>query len=689
MAAAEQATQGDMAHQPIGQPMSESELAQTVQWEIANGLGGSIEDSELTRNWTKALNYFFGRPRGDEVDGRSQVISTDLADVVEQTLAEIMPAFASPDLAEFAALDEDDEDQAQDESDAINYMVLEKCPGFINLEQAIKDAMLQRTGIIKVYVDECVEVTGESHEGLDALTLTQVMQPKQQGEEVEVVSQEATYQTRMQVDPMTGAGYEEEVEVFTVELKRSVIKRELRVDPVPPEEFVVNGDHNSPFLRDARFVCHQKPVTESELIARGYDPELVKTLPTHDTAVEEEDRARSRSEAEHEFDSAHRSGRTIIINESYYNIDFDGDGIAERRKVVTAGNAILLENEYHPYVPFSGGSAFLMPHRFHGISYYDKVRQTQDIKTGFLRKTLDSAEQAIVPRKKAIPGRVNFDDLLSNRIGGVVRMKSLDSADEFPTRDATDVGLKMLDYMDKVRREAVGASLEHGTQSNSPVQNAGAFGLDRWMTAQELLTGLVARNFAETLVQGVFLLAHRVVREDMPEAMKFKTGKNWKEANPQQWLPRDKVSVHIGLSRSERQQRIQMLEMVIQKQQLAIEKAGPGVLADYTGIYRALIDQLKAGNLNNPEQYYIDPASPEGQQAQQQNAQNAQQQQQVMQQQVQQTMMLQQSIEQMKQESAMMKTQLDYQIRANEQLRKWVETELTHDVDIPQQGTGT
>ena len=72
-------------------------------------------------------------------------------------------------------------------------------------------------------------------------------------------------------------------------------------------------------------------------------------------------------------------------------IDYDGDGIAERRKILYAGGKVL-ENEWYPCVPFGAGAAFVMPHKFWAMSFYDKLKQTQDVKTQFLRKTIDNAE---------------------------------------------------------------------------------------------------------------------------------------------------------------------------------------------------------------------------------------------------------------------------------------------------------
>ena len=130
------------------QPMTNEYLATLVTQEMTNSLGGSIgtNDSELTEVWEKAMDTYYGRPRGDEVKGRSAVISMDMADMIEQTLAQTLPAYDKKDLGTFSGKDSD---IAQIESEAINYIILEENNGFIQFMEALKDAMLQTVRDIK------------------------------------------------------------------------------------------------------------------------------------------------------------------------------------------------------------------------------------------------------------------------------------------------------------------------------------------------------------------------------------------------------------------------------------------------------------------------------------------------------------------------------------------------------------
>jgi hypothetical protein len=649
--------------------ISDEQLTRYIEDELAESLGGNTKDSELTQHWIKSLDYYLGRPRGDEVPGRSQVVSMDMADMVEQTLAQLMPAFSSPDLAEFEPQSEDDEDQACRESEAMNHIVLDENNGYIMFLQAIKDGLLQRAGIVKGFIDTEATVSVDTHRNVHPMQLQQVMQ-QLDGQDVEVVGQQ-----------------ENDDGSFDVQVKTITRTESLGLIPVPPEEFRVNGDHSSPFLATARFVAHERAMTQDQLIAMDYDPALVDSLPTYTRETYEQDRARSRDDVETEHESATRGGRSIWVSECYYLIDIDGDGIAERRKIVKAGNEIL-ENDYFPIVPFAGGSPFILPHRFHGLDFFDKLCQTQDVKTAFLRKSIDNAEVMINQRTEVVAGAVNMDDLLSSRPGGVVRVKRAGSANPLVTPGMGDTGFKMLGYMDKVRKEAAGSALDAGTQENNPVAGAGAHGLERWMTSQEMLTGLIAKSFAETLIQGTYLIAHTLMREFLPDDLKFRSQGVYQETNPSQWQPRKRVAINIGLSTSERQRRYQALDKILTQQLQAMSSGADDVLTDYTKIHKALLDQARAAGLNAPEQYWINPQSDEAIEAMKGKAQSAQQQQQMQQQQMQQMAQLQIQLQQMQEETKRQGNQMDMQAKQAEYIQSWFEMELKYRKDIPGVGLG-
>lgn len=660
--------------------LTNDELVKLIEQEISNSVGGGGDDSnidsDLAEVWQKAMDYYFGKPRGDEVDGRSHVISMDLADMVEQTMAYIMPSFDTDNLGSFSAYDIMDENQAKSESDAVNWCILEQNNGYMEFAAAIKDALLQRNGIIKVWVDEHFEIQDEEYNNIGVFEIQQLLQDQN----IEVTGSE-------EVDPgmFTEDGLVLSEPKFNISTRKKIPIKQLKVKAIPPESFSVNSDHDSIFLDDARFCKHTELYTRSELKKMGFDPEIIDDLPAKTTKTSSAQRARSRSSSEDDSESAQRESDRIEVDECYYQVDSDGDGITERRKIIKAGKHIL-DNEQFPIVAFASGTAFLLPHRFWCISLYDKLKQIQDQKTAFLRKTLDNAEGMINQRVIALNGQVNMDDLLSSRPSGIVRAKRVDAVTAFPVQNMGDTGFRMLNYLDKVRKEAGGSQLDLGTQENVPVQGQTAHGMERWMSSQEQLAFLMVKTLANTLIKQTYRIAHIMMRMYMPERLTYKSNGKLVTTSPGMWPPRAQVVVNIQLSMAEKQRKYLLLQEIINQQNGMMQIGLNGVITSSNHIYNALIDQAKIAGLELPDRYWIDPASPQAQQAAQANQQAAQKAKQEEIQQNDKILIMQQKISELQEGSDRLKADLEYSIKVNEQLRKWAELELQYDTDIPGQG---
>jgi len=320
-------------------PVTDLQLAGLIDQELRYSLGGSgnadSSDSELTQSWTKSMNYYFGKRRGDEVDGRSKVISMDHANMVEQTIAQIMPAFDTQHLGSFEAYDISDETQAQEESSAVNWTILNQNNGYIEFTNAIKDSLLMRNGIIHVYVDEYSETEDEEYNNVGLFAAQELLNDPNQSPNitVEVIGQEEVQEG--QFDEFTGQMIQEPI--YNLQIRKTIQVKKLKIEAVPPEEFAVNGDHNSIFLDDARFVCRTRYPTRSDLIKAGFDPEIINDLAPIESITEIEQRARSRDEQENEKDTAQKQSDRIEVKEVYYQVDMDGTGVASRRKIIRAG----------------------------------------------------------------------------------------------------------------------------------------------------------------------------------------------------------------------------------------------------------------------------------------------------------------------------------------------------------------
>lgn len=95
----------------------EREIGDAQTW-LAGGIRG-----EQRRN----LQYYMGLPLGNEVEGRSQVISWDVFETLESALPNFLePFFSGDNIGEFLPREPGDVEYADQATDLVNYVVKEE-----------------------------------------------------------------------------------------------------------------------------------------------------------------------------------------------------------------------------------------------------------------------------------------------------------------------------------------------------------------------------------------------------------------------------------------------------------------------------------------------------------------------------------------------------------------------------------
>ena len=587
--------------------MSDNDLVTAALEQVADSEG--FDSDDLSQMRRTALDYYYGRPNAaPSVEGRSSQQSTDVADMVEAVVAQVMPAFEIDSVVEFEPLGPDDEDQAHTESDAVNYVVMEMNNGYYQLQTAVRDALLLRNGLIKVYVDEKIDTRTETFEGVTDEELRQAWTGEVNGAQVEVL--EVT---------------ERDDTLHDLKLRTTITDRQLKVEATDITRFGWYRNHDSIYLQDTPFCFELDYPTRSELIERGYDAKIINGLNHVDLDTNEDESARNQDDQETGFSAADKSQERIRHYECYIRIDADGDGVAELLKVCI-GDDKLLESTPFSFIPYASGTPFIQPHRFNGLSIFDKLKSVQDSKTGVLRQMLDNQNHANNARVIVVDGQVNTDDVTNSRPGGVVRTRSAGSVEPFPFTDIGPSCQNTLAYLDKQRSERGGASLD---LQSAEMQIAGdtAHGVERVMTSREQLAAMITRTLAETLIRSTFLLVHNAMREFLPEVVQIRARGKFSEVDPRSWPERDRVNVRAGLSPAERLRKKSALEAVIARQDALVSQGQAGIMVTAAGIHNAQIDWGRSSGLDSPERYFQDPESEEAQAAAQGQAQQAQQQQ--------------------------------------------------------------
>jgi hypothetical protein len=311
---------------------------------------------------------YLGEPLGNEVDGRSTVIATEVADTVEAIMPNLMRVFTTNDkYVRFSPRTAEDMESAEQASDYVNYVLNTQNPGYQILHTFFKDALLFRLGVVKFFYETREEVDEEEYSGLSEEELTMLLNDPT----VELVSQTETVVESM-YDDETGETEDLRSEYdLTVRIKRE--EGEIKVINIPPEEFLVSRHATS--LDDANFIAHRTNMTVSDLVAMGYDREEVEQYAGEnelDTDREVSNRFQD-LESSMPVDAADPTLRSVPYYECIIKMDYDGDGIAERRRVCAIGaeGKHILHNEPFDHIPFACVSPIMMPHRLIGRSIFD------------------------------------------------------------------------------------------------------------------------------------------------------------------------------------------------------------------------------------------------------------------------------------------------------------------------------
>lgn len=547
--------------------MDNNTLKGILESEIDNSLG--FIETETTDERRKALQYYNREPYGNEVEGRSSIVTGEVAEVVDGALPQLLRVFTQSDeMVRFEPKGAGDEEKAKQATEYVNWVLNHDNSGVILFHNWFKDALLQKNGIVKVYWDEQTDVTKEKYENLNEEELTMLMSDP----EVEVVSQDMEEVMPASIDPMTGMPIPA-VFSYSVKLKRTKKNGKVIVENVPPEEFLISKKART--IADAPFVAHRKLTTRSELVAMGFDKTIVDNLPSYsDLTYSEERVARyDRGEMPDEQASLDKAMQDVEVYECYIKTDFDEDGIAELRKITYAGSEIL-DNEEVDFVPFCSICPIPMPHKFFGHSMADRATDLQLIKSTVTRQILDNLYLTNNSRMGVVEGQVNLDDMLTVTAGGVVRIKNPNAIVPLSVPPTAAQSFPMLQYLDQVQAKRTGVNdAQQGLDPNI-LQNTTATAVAAMQSAAAGKVEMVARIFAETGVKDLFekILALLCKYQDKARIIRLR-GK-YVSIDPREWVNGFDISINVGLGTGNKQEQMAMVAMVLQKQEQILGTQG-------------------------------------------------------------------------------------------------------------------
>jgi hypothetical protein len=601
--------------------ISNIELQSLLSNQIQNALGylgGQLSDSR-----TKSLEYYLGDKLGTEIDGRSQVVSTDVSDTIESLLPNLLRVFTASDkVVHCEPMTAEDVPMAAQATAYLNHVFYKENDGFQLLYNFFKDALIEKNGFLKIYWDDSEKVDYETYENLSIVEKEALQDTN---DEIETVEEEVfedesakeKFEEVLKQYEMQGVDISQ-VQVPNFNLYNCKIKRikktgKVKIESIPPEEFLI--DRSAKTIEDADFVSHKVLMTRSDLVAMGYPQEEVDELPKSDLDIyNDEENVRLSDVDDYNISSAtDTSTEKVLVYESYVKYDYDQDGIAELRKIVSAGadGHHILSNMPCDSVPFVTITPIPMPHRFYGRSISELVEDVQLMKSTVMRQLLDNMYLTNNNRVAVMDGMVNMDDLLTTRPGGIVRTKQPPNQVMQPlqAQPISQQAFPLLSYLDSVREGRTGVSKEAQGLSPDTLNAKTATGVNALMQQTQMRSELIARVFAETGVKDLFKKIFELMVKYQDKEKIIMMSNQYIPVRPTEWKDRFNISIVVGLGTGSKEQQTIMLNSILERQLQAFQIQGGKEMpmVNLKNMYNTLTKMVENAGLKNVETYFVDP----------------------------------------------------------------------------------
>ena len=569
-------------------------------------------NGEFSADNTKYLAAYLGNKTGEfsAIPNQSSVVSTDIADVVEADMPSLARIFlGSGDVVTFQPNTESKVEiqEAEEKTKYVNWIVRSQPESFNIIHNWLKDAEIQKNGVVKYFIEEQKEVEMVEYEGVDAEEVQAIIESLK-GSKVDKVKVEVSEQEEVEVMGATP----NDAATFDIKFRVTTEKQKVCILNVPPELFLITRNARS--LDDAELVGDRVRKTRGELLSEGFDRELIEQLST----VDEEDNRNSNLDTIRNQDQGgsnydtninNWASQTVEISDLYVKVDFDGDGIAERRHIMLSGNKVLI-NEYFNHVPYASLSAILMPHKAIGRSRAEITYPYQLQKTALQRGINDNIYMVNNPRNVVHPD-VDLDDMLTVRTNGIIRLEEdtqiLPGNAVFPLAIPYigQQALQVIQYVDSTRAQATGSLLANQGLEADKLNQETATRFNGVKDSSDAKIELIARNYGETgfrkLYEGIAWLVSRYQNTET----EFRVLGKALTVNPKAWKYSHYVQSNVGLGAGDNEKSMETLQGLYGIQQSQIQQGS--TLADEAKAYNTLSRIVQGAGFPRVSEFFNDP----------------------------------------------------------------------------------
>jgi hypothetical protein len=506
---------------------------------------------------------------------------------------------------EYAPQGPEDVAAAKQATEYANYIINRDNNGFLHIHAAFKDALIRKAGVLKCYWDDQTRFETHDLSGLDDNALSAIMADP--NVDVEIVASEPFGEP--QIDPMTGQIIPPPM-VHAVRATYTYPDGRVKMEAVPPEEFLISRESKS--LEDADYVAHRRIVTVSELVAMGYDYDDVVSLGSSyddmETNVERYTRNKALNNEMNERNDP--AMKKVLYVENYIRVDYDGDGIAELRKICTAGDGKkILMNEPCAMLPFAVFCPDPEAHDFFGMSIADTVMDIQRIKSVIMRNTLDSLAMSIHPRIAVTEGMVNIEDVMNTEVGSIIRQRSAGQVQPLSMPFVGQQAFPVLKYMDEIKEARTGISKASMGLDAGALQSSTAAAVNATVSSAQQHIEMIARIFAETGMKQLYKIVLHLITTHQDQPRMIRLANQFVPIDPRAWNANMDVSINVALGRGTDTERMMMLRQIGEMQKEAMATMGAvNPLTDMQKLSNTLKAMTELAGFKDTSQFWSDPS---------------------------------------------------------------------------------
>jgi hypothetical protein len=575
----------------------------------------------LAQERRAAAKEYYRQPYGNEEEGWSSIVTSEVQDTIEWILPDLIDMFLSSDDAViFEPTQAADSKGAEQATDAANYVFYKQNNGFLTLYTAFKDALMFKNCAVH-WRKETVRTNRKERVNGATAEMIALLQ-KERG--VKIVAAEEMAPQPL-IGPM-GPALDELGQPIMQTLINALVsvpteRKVIKIDAFEPDNLLIQRDWTSPMLADCPYVARNMEVTLSDLKQMGFDDVEAEDLAasTQPGVGESIEQRQSRRGLTNEINDP--TNEVSVDDESltrgYLRIewvlaDFDDDGIAERREIYRLADKIL-SNEECDEVPVSTGSPLLVQHRWDGMSVAEIMSDLQMLKTELTRGVVNNAYASNNPRKMVLTDKqgapqADVDDLLDGRPGGHIRIKSIGAVTMEPTAFVGNQMFPLMEYIDQMGEKRIGVSKQQqGLDPNALRPDRTAAEVMMTANAAKARIKLIARILAETVVKPIFKGVLRLLTEGDMKPLAFKLRGEFVELDPNEWHDGYDMTVNVGLGTGDKDKQRAALGKVFETQMgLAQSPLGEMMVTPHQ-IYTTLAKMIALGGFKNVGDFLGDP----------------------------------------------------------------------------------